>query len=203
MAYTTCFGPDKPRCVIYDAGEEQETSSGLKYYKMECRYLDSDDQVFGKASINLAIVKFSRKRRISTLNAFPLRYHPNEQGLKAQLVKCGQKFVSMLGAYHRHCQGTTFYMKDGEPVKVSVDSWVMLDAVFSWKMNRNYTRSQPYELVRKKMDNDGFFDAFSKSSSERTFDQIKGNGVEPTKLEENDLLICCPTVTGFGLGDKT
>jgi len=70
-------------------------------------------------------------------------------------------------------------------------------------MNRNYIRSQPYELVRKKMDNDEFFDAFSKSSSERTLDQIKGNGVEPIKLEENDLLICCSTVTGFGLEDKT
>lgn len=30
MPYTTCFGTDKPRCVIYDAGEEQETSSGLQ-----------------------------------------------------------------------------------------------------------------------------------------------------------------------------
>lgn len=90
MAYTTCFGTGKPRCVIYDTGEEQETSSGLKYYKMECRYLDYDGQVFGKASINPAIVKFREKRRISTLNAFPLRYHPDEQGLKAQLVKCGQ-----------------------------------------------------------------------------------------------------------------
>lgn len=202
MVYTTCFGTDKPRCVIYDAGEEQETSTGLKYYKMECRNLDYDGQVFGEASINLAITKFRGKRRISTLNAFPLRYHPDEQRMKAQLVECGRKFVSMLGAHHRRYRGTAFYMKDGEPVKVSVDSRVMLDAAFFRKMNPNYTRPQPHELVRKKMNNDGFFDAFSESSSEGNLDQIKGNGMEPTKLEENDLLICCPTVTGFGLGDK-
>ncbi len=202
-AYTSCFGTDKPRCVIYDAGEEQETSNGLKYYKMECRYLDYDGQVFGEASINLAIVKFRGKRRINTLNAFPVRYHPDERGMKAGLVECGRKFVSMLGAHHRHCRGTASYMKDGEPVKVSVDSRVMLDAAFFRKMNPNYTRPQPHELVRKKMDNDGYFDAFSESSSERTLDQIKGNGVEPTKIEEKDLLICCPTVPGFGLGDKT
>ncbi len=180
MAYTTCFGTDKPQCVIYDAGEEQETSNGLKYYKMECRYLKYNDQVFGEASINLAIVKFRGQRRISTLNSFPLRYHPDEQGMKVELVKCGRKFVSMLGAYHRHCRGTTFYMKDGEPVKVSVDDRVMLDVAFFRKMNPNYTRPQPHELVRKN-DNDGYFDPFSGSSSERTVDQIKGNGVKPTR----------------------
>ena len=40
-------------------------------------------------------------------------------------------------------------MEDGEPVKVSVDSRVMLDAAFFRKMNPNYTGPQPYELVRK------------------------------------------------------
>ena len=38
--------------------EEQETNNGLKYYKMQCRYLDYNGQVFGEASINLTIVKF-------------------------------------------------------------------------------------------------------------------------------------------------
>ena len=139
MAYTTCLGTGKPRYVIYDDREEKETSNGLKYYKMECRYLDYDGQVFGEASINLAIVKFRGKKRISTLNAFPLRYHPDEQGMKDQLVECGRKFVSMLGAHHRHCRGSAFYMEDREPVKVSVDSRVMLDAAFFRKMNPNYT----------------------------------------------------------------
>jgi len=203
MVYTTCFGIDKPRCVMYDVGEEQETSTRLKYYKMECRNLDYDDQMFEEASINLAIVKFRGKRRISTLNAFPLRYHSDEQGMKAQFVQCDRKFVFMLEAYHRHCRGTTFYMKDGEPIKVSVDSRVMLDAAFFRKTNPNYTRSQPHELVKKKMNNDGYFDAFSKSSSERALDQIKSNGAEPTKLKENDLLICCSTVIDFDLEDKT
>ncbi len=203
MVYTTCFGTGKPRCVIYDDGEERETSNGLKYYKMECRYLDYDGQVFGESSIDLAIVKFRGKKRISTLNAFPLQYHRDEMEMKAHLVECGRKFVSVLGAQHRHCRGTAFYMKDGEPVKVSVDSRVMLDAAFFRKMNPNYTRPQPIELVKKKTNNDGYFEIFSESSSERTLDQIKGNGVEPTKIEENDLLICCPTVPGFGLGDKS
>ena len=43
---------------------------------------------------------------------------------------------------------------------------------------------------------------FSESSSEGSLDRVKSNGVESIRLEENDLLICCPTVPGFGLGDK-
>lgn len=38
--YSTYFSTEKPRCVIYNDGEETETSNRLKYYKIECRYLD-------------------------------------------------------------------------------------------------------------------------------------------------------------------
>lgn len=199
--YTTCLGTQKPRCTIYDGGEEKETSSGLKYFNMECRYLDYDGQVFGEASIDIPIVKFRGKKRISTLKGYPLQYHPDEKRMKTQLVECGRKFVSMLGAYHRHCRGTAFYIKDREVLRVSVNSRIMLDAAFFRKMNPSYPRPQPDELARNKADDDnnGWF---SEPSSERTLDQIKDNGTEPTQLGDDDLLICCPTVPGFSLGDK-
>ncbi|KAL9129214.1 MAG: hypothetical protein Q9217_002283 [Psora testacea] len=202
MVYSTCFGTEKLRYVMYDSGEEGETSNGLKYYKMECRCLDYDGHVFGESPIDLAIVKFRGKKRISTLNAFPLQYHPDAKGVRRRLVECGRRFVSMLGPHYRHCQGTAFYIKEGEAVTVSVDSRVMLDAAFFRKMNPNYTRPQPNELAKKKRDNDEWAEMFSESSSEGSLDRIKGNDVEPTKIEEKDLLICCPTVPGFGLGDK-
>jgi len=202
IVYSICFGTEKPRCVVYDDGEEGETSNGLKYYKMECHYLDYDGKVFGETSINLAIVKFRGKKRISTLNASPLQYHPHAKEMTAHLLECGRKFVSMLGAHHRHCRGTAFYMKEGEAITVSVDSRVMLDAAFFRKMNPNYIRPQPNELVKKKTGNDLYIEFSSESSSEGSLDRIKGNGVEPANIEEKDLLICCPTVPGFGLGDK-
>ena len=186
---------------MYDNGEEAETSSGLKYFKMECRYLDYNGQVFGELPIHLTIVKFRGKRRISTLDAFPLRFHSDERGVRTRLVECGRKFISMLGAHHRHCRGTAFYMKDGEAVTVSVDSRVMLDAGFFRKMNPNYSRPQPNELV-KKTDDDGWAGMLDSSSEGKSLDRITGNGVELDNIEENDLLICCPTVPGFGLGNK-
>ncbi len=202
VVYTSCFGTDKPRCVLFDGGEEKETNFGVKYYNMECRYLDYNGQVFGEASVDLAIFKFRGRKRISTLKAFPLQYHPDEKGIKAQLTQCGRKFVSMLGAHHRQYRGIAFYMEEGEPVKVSVDSRIMLDAAFFRKMNPNYARPQPGELVKKRTEDDGYLEMYSEPSKKRTLDQIKDNGVEPTQIEENKLLICCPTIPGFGLGDK-
>ena len=202
VVYTTCFGTDKPRCVLFDGGEEKATNFGAKYYNMECRYLDYNGQVFGEASVDLAIFKFRGRKRISTLKAFPLQYHPDEEGIKAQLTQCGRKFVSMLGAHHRHCQGTAFYMKEGEPVKISVDSRIMLDATFFRKMNPNYARPQPQELVKKRTEDDGYLGLYSESSKKRALNQIKDNGIKPTQIEENKLLICCPTIPGFGMGDK-
>lgn len=98
---------------------------------MKCRCLDSDDQVFGEALIDIPIVKFRGKKRISTLKSYPLRYHPDEKRIKAQLVERGRKVTSVLGAYHRHCRGIAFYIKNREVIKLSVDSRIMLDAAFS------------------------------------------------------------------------
>ncbi len=137
---------------------------------MKCRNLNYDDQIFGKASINLVIAKFREKRRINMLNAFSLRYYSNEQEMKVQLVECDRKFVFLLRAHHRHCRDTTFYIKNEESIKFFVDNRIILNAAFFWKINSNYIRSQPHKMIKKKINNNEFFDAFSKSSSERILD---------------------------------
>ena len=106
----------------------------------------------------------------------------------------------MLGAYHRHCRGIAFYIKNREVIRVSVDNRIMLDAAFFRKMNPSYPRPQPDELARKKKDDDDGW--FSEPASERILDEIKDNGTEPDRLGDDDLLICCPTVPGFSLGAK-
>ena len=130
MIYMTCFGTEKLCCVLFNGDEEKETNLEVKYYNMKCWYLNYNDQLFGKALVDLVIVKFCGRKCISTLKAFPLQYHLNEKGIKAHFTECSWKFVFMLEAHHCHCQGTAFYIKKKEPVKVSVDSWVMLDAAF-------------------------------------------------------------------------
>ena len=198
MVYMTYFGTDKLWCVIYDDDEETKTRNRLKHYKIKCQYLDYNDQIFEDALFDLTILKFCKKRNISTLNAFPLQYHSDEKKPKDHLIKCDRKFVSILGTHLCHCRDTVFCMKDEEPFKVSVDSRVMLDTVFFRKMNPNYTRSRPDVLDKKKTDDDIFLEP----SNERSLNQVKHNDVEPVKIEERDFLICCPIVSGFSFEDK-
>ena len=72
VVYATCFKTNKSRYVLFNGGEEKEISSKIKYYNIECRYLNYNSQVFEEASIDLTIIKFHKRKRISTLKAFPL-----------------------------------------------------------------------------------------------------------------------------------
>jgi hypothetical protein len=80
-------------------------------------------------------------------------------------------------------------MEDGDPVRVSVDSRVMVDADFFWKMNPNYTRPRANL-------------AGTRWASPPGSDRVKCDDIELSELKEDELLICCPTVLGFSLDEK-
>ena len=103
VVYTTCFGTKKSYCILFDGGEEKEINLRIKYYNMKCQYLNYNGQLFGEALVDLVIVKFHRRKHISTFKAFPLQYHSDKKGIKAHLTECSQKFIFMLGAHHHHC----------------------------------------------------------------------------------------------------
>ncbi|KAF8540209.1 P-loop containing nucleoside triphosphate hydrolase protein [Trichophaea hybrida] len=195
--YTTCFGTKKPRCVIYDSAEEMINRSKKKYWSMDCRFSDFDGKTFGKASIELVIPKFRGTKRINTLPAFPLKYHLDEKQVKSDLVECGRKFVRLTGTHHCHCQGGAFLMHKGDAVRFSVDSRVMIDANFFWKMNPNYSRPRT-DLARTRPEGG----SGPPPGGPPGRDQVKSDDVEPADLTEDDFLICCPTVPGFSFGGK-
>jgi hypothetical protein len=189
--YTTCFGTKKPRCVTYDTCEEKANMSKVKCLSMDCRYFDFDGKTFGKTSIELVIPKFRGTKRINTLPAFPLKYHPDEKQVKSHLVKCGRKFVSLIGTYHCHCQGEAFFMHEGDPVRLSVNSRVMIDADFFWKMNPNYSRPRADVTATRP---DKHRPGPPPPGYNPSRDQVKSDGVELAHLKEDYFLICCPTV---------
>jgi hypothetical protein len=165
---------------------------------MECRYIDFDGEAFGDVSLNLVIPKFRGTKRIDTLTAFPLQYHADESGVRIDLLKCGRKFISLIGTHHRHCCGKAFFMYDGSPVLFPVNSRIMIDAAFFRKQNPNYSRPRITEPVEP--DCDGLYD-ISDLLSEQD-DQVQSNGKRPEELKEDELLTCSPTVLGFSFGDK-
>ena len=195
---TTCPGTRKPRCVKYDFGEVKITMEGVRYFELECRYLNFDGHVFGEVIERLAIEEFRGARPIDNLDAFPLRYHPSKAKLEADLVACGGNFVNMMGSHHRHYQGTSFFQYKRELHRVSVDGRIMIDAALFRKCNPNYPRLQSRILA----ETDGFGNFFDSLTSQSHSPSVKSNGMVPSEMKKEDLLICCPTVLGFSLSDK-
>jgi len=199
VVYTTCIGTLKPRCVIFDYGEEKTTKNDTKYYSMACRYLDFDGDILGEVTGELAILKFPGTKRISCLEAFPIDYHSTGNTAKAELVECGRKFVSLMGTRHRHCVGAAYTLdSQGNIVRLSVDSRIMVDAAFFRKINPNYSRPR----VIKAEATDKFDDIFG-NRPRATPDQVKNANIEPMEMTEREFLICSPVVPGFNFEDKT
>jgi hypothetical protein len=151
VVYTTCYGTGKPRCVRYHFGEERMMQNGLEYFNMECCFIDFDGKVCGETPVELVIEKFRGTKKIDCLNAFPLHYHPNQNEVKANLIECGQKFISLMGVHHHQYRGNAFYIQKGLLNKFPVDSRIMIDKVFFQQANPNYTMPHIEKSVRQNL----------------------------------------------------
>lgn len=159
-------------------------------------------QAFGETSIELAILKFRGTKRIDSLDAFPLKYHPNKSQVKADLVDCGRKFASLRGIRHRQYQGDAFYMRKGQPIKAPVKSRIMIDAVFFYEANPNHTRPSINGLAKQDSSDEAWMIFGGDDGSANQSQQVKSNGKDPAELNEDDLILCSPTVPGFSYGNK-
>jgi hypothetical protein len=201
VLYTTCVGTGKPRCVKYDFSEERKQIDGVEYFHIGCHYLDSDGKVFGEVSTALGIEKFRGTRRINSLGVFPLPYHQKEKETRAYLEKCGRKFLSLMSVHHCHYQGIAFYMKKNHPVKLLVNSRIMVDAIYFREANPNYARASIDEPDKESSSLSGWT-ILGSDDSEKSPDAVKKTGMEPSDVKGDDLLICSPTLLGFSLGNK-
>jgi hypothetical protein len=161
-----------------------------------------DGKVFGETSIELAILKFRGTKRINSLDAFPLEYHPSKDKIKAHLVECGRKFVSLMGVHHRQYQGDAFYMRKEQPIKAPINSRVMIDAVYFQEANPNYTRPRISESGRQGSSDIAGILFWGDERSTNRSDQVKSNGRDPVEMKEDDLILCSPTVSGFSYSNK-
>jgi hypothetical protein len=89
-------------------------------------------------------------------------------------------------------------MHEGDPVTVSVDSRVMVDADFFWQMNPNYSRPRA-DLAGNRIQKAS---SYQGSPPPPPLKPVQSEDIEPAELAEDDLLICCPTVLGFSFGEK-
>jgi hypothetical protein len=202
IVYTTCVSTGKPRCVKYDFGEERKQINRVDYFHIRCYYLDSDGKVFGEVPTALGIEKFRETRGINSLGVFPLLYHQKEKETRAYLDKSGRKFLKLMNVHYCQYQGVAFYMKKTHPVKLFINSRIIVDVAYFQEANLNYAKASIDESNKASSSSDGWTLFSSDDDSEKSSDAVKSNGMEPLDVKGDDLLICSPTVLGFSLGNK-
>jgi hypothetical protein len=209
FAYTTCPGTKKPRCIKYDFGEERTTSDEVAYFYIKGRYVDFDGRVFGEVSMDMGILKFRGSKPINSLDIFPLQYHNNADQVRAELVKCGQKFSSLNSVGHLQYSGKAFQVVKGEPVATSISSRIMIDAAQFRKINPNYARPSIIKAANSRRNDSSFIDLWFDDGPPPPpppprADQVKIDDVDVDidMQEEDNLIICSPTVLGYSLHDK-
>lgn len=64
---------------------------------------------------------------ISSLNTFPLEYHPEQEKVSAELLKRGKLFKSYHGYYYKAYKAFAISKnKCGDDIKVTVDSRIII-----------------------------------------------------------------------------
>ena len=117
------------------------------WYLIQGRFIDFDGKAFGFGSMEVEIQSYKGPARITSLPCFPIKYHKDHETLQKQLIERGNKFVTLAGLRHRFYLGLAFAKIEGEVVKVSVNSRVVIDPQTFRYTNPNYPIStvQPVE----------------------------------------------------------
>lgn len=147
----------------------QKTSIGGKaMYQLVFESVDLIDRPMsstvgiGKVQTVIYLPPFKGSVKIESLDAYPLKYHRDEAGLRAAALKRGNKWVGLLGVHHMQYDGVAAFKCAGKVLKHNVRSRVMVDrGVFlsyclqQWKLmqspfsasfkrlNANYNFPQP------------------------------------------------------------
>ena len=191
IVYGKCYGTEKPRGIIFDSGMVKKLDCGTEYFHIQGRYLDFNGKDFGEASTVLGITKFSGAKRIDSLEALPLQYHPRKEAIRHELIGCGRKFQALMGSHHREHSGTAFLHGKTGITRASIRGRIVVDASFFYEMNPDYTKPR--------------FDKSKQSSSFGLWGQLEEPDKiakplpKPADLSDELLLVCSPTVLGFSL----
>lgn len=201
VVYTSCVYSEEPKCLIFDFGEEKLLKKG-KFYVLQCRYLDFNGKLLGEVISNLLIPEFRGAKPITSLEAFPLKYHQEVAKVKSELIERGRRFASLKGIHHTAYQGLAHQKRKGEPFKFSVKGRIMVDPIAFKEHNPNYERPRVDGLsgrdilgIRIDVLNEILVEGLGLT------DEIKHHGVKNKmgEMRDEEFLVCGPTVLGFSL----
>ncbi|KAH7385512.1 hypothetical protein DE146DRAFT_621615 [Phaeosphaeria sp. MPI-PUGE-AT-0046c] len=143
IAYTPTYGnKDDPRCFRVDFSYEHESwLTQAKSLVVDGRYLEYDGKSFGLGDHQVQIQAFKGHKKITSLSAYPLKYHKDPEGIKKQLIERGMKFVALQGMNYRLQKGIAYMKHKNSVVRFNISGRVMIDPAIFRRINPNYQLS--------------------------------------------------------------
>lgn len=74
----------------------KERADKSKFFEVTLKIINHDGEDFGWAYFTVEIDEFEGTRKITSLAAHPLRYHPEKEAVRKQLVTRGRKYVQVI-----------------------------------------------------------------------------------------------------------
>ena len=147
IAITSCYGAwDEPRCFKVDYAMKYQTMTRGEWYCVEGKYMEYDGKGFGFGDFEVDVEAFKGPRKITSLSAYPLKYHKDPAGIKKQIIARGEKFVNMEGMQYRSHKGLAFMKKKKQVLKININGRVIVDPATFRRVNPNY----PISLIKPK-----------------------------------------------------
>ncbi|KAL1796015.1 hypothetical protein ACET3X_006239 [Alternaria dauci] len=143
IAYTpTYHNKDDPRCFKVDTTYEYESwMTGIKSWYVDGKYLEYDGKSFGLGDHQITIQAFKGHKKITSLSAYPLKYHKDPEGIRNQLIERGKKFVALQGMNFRLQKGIAYMKHKNNIIRFIINGRVMVDPAIFRRINPNYPLS--------------------------------------------------------------
>ncbi|EMD62473.1 hypothetical protein COCSADRAFT_146272 [Bipolaris sorokiniana ND90Pr] len=158
IAFTPTYNnKDDARCFrVGTAYETENWLTGIKSWRVDGKYLEYDGKSFGLGEHEVSIPAFKGHKKITSLAAYPLKYHKDAKGIKKQLIERGKKFVALQGMNYRVQKGIAYMKHKNSIVRFIVNGRVMIDPAMFRRMNPNYPLSylRPDELADNEDDDE-------------------------------------------------
>ena len=130
LMVTECAITGEPR-LFELASWTRGVVEGIPIYQLSLQRIDLVDRpatqsvVVGRVQATLNIFPVDGIVRIDTLDAYPLKYHPDPEGLKDKVLKRGRKWVSLIGVHHLQYDGIAALKVQDKLMKQHV-SWPVI-----------------------------------------------------------------------------
>ncbi|KAF2637190.1 P-loop containing nucleoside triphosphate hydrolase protein [Massarina eburnea CBS 473.64] len=218
----TIFEPD---CLVYHKVDDHDrvyrlktakidSCSGTRVFKLDCQFVDYDGTNFGFNKQTINITDFRGTKKINKLEALPLDFHADCEGVKERLTQRGRMFETLKGYHFVGYDGIGVTKVHRGEQKFNVQSRIIIDA-YSFSRYKTKTNLEYFEVEEEE-----YHDATSSVNGEDPDEDcvlLDQNGSEAKTsvgkkpvLRDTSSFVLTPEqhlladskVRGYSLGDK-